>query len=144
MGGVPVVGRGAGLEGVSGWAGADQDGRDTWSADVDLDAWLDQAMADVDGAQVLQGAVDAGVILGGGAYEEFVATELPAFLAPDAGDDAAVAGGLISPVSSPTTPRGRVPLGCLGVKALTGCFSVSRLRRMRWGRMRAMRRGLGR
>ncbi|WP_395474309.1 hypothetical protein [Saccharopolyspora spinosa] len=84
VGGVPVVGGGCGAGGVSGWAGADQDGRDTWSADVDLDAWLDQAMADVDGAQVLQGAVDAGVMLGGGAYEEFVATELPAFLAPDA------------------------------------------------------------
>ncbi len=46
--------------------------------------------------------------------------------------------GLILPVSSPTTARGRVPLGCLGVKALTSCFSVSCLRGMRgslgrWG-----------
>ncbi|WP_394378069.1 hypothetical protein [Saccharopolyspora spinosa] len=33
-------------------------------------------MADVDGVQVPQGAADAGVMLGGGAYGEFVATEL--------------------------------------------------------------------
>ncbi len=143
VGGAPVSGRGVGLEGVSGWAGVDQVDWDGWSADVDVDAWLARAVPDEEGVQVPQGAVDAGVMLGGGAYEEFVATELLAFLGQDAGDDvagAAVLGrlpvGLISPVSSPTTPRGRVPLGCLRVKALTGCFSVSRLRRMRCGRMR--------
>ncbi len=143
VGGAPVVGRGAGLEGVSGWSGADHDGRDVWSADVDLDAWFARVVPDVDGVQVPQGAVDAGVMLGGGADGEFVATELPAFLGPDAVDDAAVAGGLISPVSSPTTPRGRVPLGCLGVKALTVCFSVSRLRGMRCGLPAGVRWGLG-
>ncbi len=143
LGGAPVADWGVGPEGVSGWAGVDQVDVGVWSADVDLGAWLDQAMADVDGVQVPQGAADAGVMLGAGAYEEFVATELPAFLGQDAGDDAAGAGGLISPVSSPTTARGRVPLGCLGVKALTGCFSVSRLRGMGWGRMRGVRWGLG-
>ncbi len=141
VGGAPVADRGVGPEGVSGWAGADQVDWDGWSADVDLDAWFARAVADVDGVQVPQGAVDAGVMLGGGADGEFVGTELPAFLGQDAGDDVAgvggagaVAGGLISPVSSPTTPRWRVRLGCLGVKALTGCFSVSRLRRARRGR----------
>ncbi len=143
VGGAPVTDRGAWPEALSGWTGADQVDWDGWSADVDLDAWLDQAMTDVDGVQVPHVAADAGVMLGADAYEEFVATELLAFLGPDAGDDAAVAGGLISPVSSPTTPRGWVPLGCLGVKVLTGCFSVSRLRGMRWGRMRGMRWGLG-
>ncbi len=151
VGGAPVADRGVGPEGVSGWTGADQVDRDGWSADVDLDEWLDQAMADVDGVQVPQGAADAGVLLGVGADGEFVANGLPAFLRQDAGDDAAgvggagsVAGDLISLVSSPTTPSGRVPLGCLGVKALTGCFSVSRFRGMRCGRMQAMRRSLGR
>ncbi len=33
-------------------------------------------------------------MLGGGAYEEFVATELLAFLGQDAGDDVAGAGGV--------------------------------------------------
>ncbi|WP_190824655.1 hypothetical protein [Saccharopolyspora pogona] len=89
VGGAPVVGRGVGPEGVSGWAGAEQDGRDAWSAEVDLDAWLARAVADVDGVQVPPGAADAGVMLGGDAYEEFVATELLAFLGQDAGDDAA-------------------------------------------------------
>ncbi len=91
--GGPVADRGAGPEGVSGWTGADQNDSDAWSADVDLDAWFARAVADVDGAQVLQGAADAGVMLGEGAYEEFVATELPAFLGQDAGDDAAGVGG---------------------------------------------------
>ncbi|WP_395475337.1 hypothetical protein [Saccharopolyspora spinosa] len=145
--GAPLVGRGAGPEGVSGWTGADQDDLDVWSADVDLGAWLDQAVADLGGVRVSQGAADAGVMLGEGAYGEFVADELPAFLGQDPGDDAAgvgsVAGGLISRVSSPTTSRGRVPLGCLGLKALTVCFSVSRLRRMRCGLLRGMWWGLG-
>ncbi len=150
VGGAPVVGRGVGSEGVSGWAGADQDGRDVWSADVDLDAWLARVVPDEEGVQVPQGAADAGVMLDEGAYEEFVETELLAFLGQDAATMLwvlAVLGrvpvGLISPVFSPTTPRGRDPLGCLRVKALTGCFSVSRLRGMRWGRMRGMRWGLG-
>ncbi|MGI8312188.1 hypothetical protein [Saccharopolyspora hattusasensis] len=89
--GAPVVGQGVGPEGVAGWTGTEQDGRDAWSAEVDLDAWLDWAVADVDGVWVPQGAVDAGVMLGEDAYEEFVATELLAFLNQDAGDDAAAA-----------------------------------------------------
>ncbi|WP_158309728.1 hypothetical protein [Saccharopolyspora spinosa] len=64
-----------------------------WSADVDLDAWLARAVADVDGAQVPQGVADAGVRLGANAYEEFVENGLAAFLGQDAGDDAAGAGG---------------------------------------------------
>ncbi|WP_190812382.1 toxin glutamine deamidase domain-containing protein [Saccharopolyspora pogona] len=89
VGGAPVVGRGVGPEGVSGWTGADQDGRDAWSAEVDLDAWLAGAVADVDGARVPQGVADAGVMLGGDVYEEFVATELLGFLGQDAGDESA-------------------------------------------------------
>ncbi|WP_395474491.1 hypothetical protein [Saccharopolyspora spinosa] len=83
-----------GPEGVSGWTGADQDDLDTWSADVDLDAWLDQAVADLEAVQVPQGAADAGAMLGEGAYEEFIANELPAFLGQDTGDDAAGPGGV--------------------------------------------------
>ncbi len=93
VGGAPVTDRGAWPEALSGWAGADQNDSDAWSADVDLDAWLDQAMTDVDGVQVPHVAADAGVMLGADAYEEFVATELPAFLGQDAGDDAAGVGG---------------------------------------------------
>ncbi len=93
VGGAPVADRGAGRDGVSGWAGADQVDWDGWSADVDLDAWFAQAVAGVDGVQVPQGAADAGVMLAGGADGEFVATESTAFLGPDAGDDAAGAGG---------------------------------------------------
>ncbi len=88
VGGALVVGRGVGPEGVSGWTGTEHD-RDAWWADVDLDAWLARAVADVDGARVPQGAADAGVMLSESAYEEFVATELLAFLGQDAGDDAA-------------------------------------------------------
>ncbi|WP_192814540.1 hypothetical protein, partial [Saccharopolyspora spinosa] len=92
--GGPVADRGAGPDEVSGRTGADQDDLDAWSADVDLDAWLARAVADVDGPQVLQGAADAGVMLGEGAYDdEFVANELLAFLGQDAGDDAAGVGG---------------------------------------------------
>ncbi|MGW3473666.1 hypothetical protein ACWDKQ_35700, partial [Saccharopolyspora sp. NPDC000995] len=87
-GGAPM---GTGPEGVSGWTGADQDGRDTWSADADLDAWLARAVAEVD--EVPQGAADAAMLLGEDAYEEFVGTELLAFLGQDAGDDAAGADG---------------------------------------------------
>ncbi len=141
--GGPVVGRGAGPEGVSGWAGADYDGRDVWSADVDLDAWLARVVPDEEGVQVPQGAADAGVMLDEGAYEEFVETELLAFLGQDAGDDAAgadgagsVAGGFDFADFLSDYSEGRVPLGCLGVTVLTGCFSVSRLRGMRCGRMR--------
>ncbi|MGW3470709.1 hypothetical protein ACWDKQ_20145 [Saccharopolyspora sp. NPDC000995] len=94
VGGPAVVGRGAGPEGVPGWTGADQDGRDAWSADADLDAWLARAVADVDGVQVPQDAPDAGVMLGEGAYEEFLETELLAFLGQDADNDAAGAGGV--------------------------------------------------
>ncbi len=93
VGGVLVVGRVAGPEGESGETGADQVDLDVWSADVDPGGSLDLAMADVDGAQVPQGAADAGAMLGEGAYEEFVANELPAFLGQDAGDHAAGAGG---------------------------------------------------
>ncbi len=91
--GGPVADRGAGPEGVSGWAGADQDDLGVWSADVELDAWLARAVADVDGAQVPQGVADAGVRLGANAYEEFVENGLAAFLGQDAGDDAAGVGG---------------------------------------------------
>ncbi len=136
VGGALVADRGAALEEMSGWAGVDQDELDRWSADVDLGGWRAQAVADVDGMQVPQGAADAGVMLGGGADGEFVATELPAFLGPDAVDDAAVAGGFDFAGFLPDYGEGWVPLGCLGVKALTVCFSVSRLRGMRWGRMR--------
>ncbi|WP_395474282.1 hypothetical protein [Saccharopolyspora spinosa] len=52
VGGAPVTDRGAWPEALSGWTGADQVDWDGWSADVDLDAWLDQAMTDVDGVQV--------------------------------------------------------------------------------------------
>ncbi len=93
VGGAPVVGRGAGsgwVSGwVSGWAGADHDGRDVWSADVDLDAWLARVVPDEEVVPVPPGAADAGVMLDADAYEEFVATELLAFLRQDAGDDAA-------------------------------------------------------
>ncbi len=92
VGGAPVADRSVGPEGVSGWTGADQVDRDGWSADVDVDAWLARAVADVDGVQVPQGAANAGVMLGGGAYEEFVANELLAFLGQDAGDHAAGVG----------------------------------------------------
>ncbi|WP_395474415.1 hypothetical protein [Saccharopolyspora spinosa] len=143
VGGALLVDRGVGPEGVSGRAGADQVDLGVWSADVDLDAWLARAVADVEGVQVPQGAADAGVMLGEGAYEEFVANELAAFLGQDAGDDAAGAGSAGRVVGGfdfagflPDYGEGRVPLGCLGVKALTGCFSVSRLRGMGWGRMR--------
>ncbi len=91
--GGPVVGRRVGPEEVSGWIGADQDDLDGWSAEVDLGGWLAGAVADVDGVQVPRGAADAGAMLGEGAYEEFVATELSAFLGQDAGDDAAGVGG---------------------------------------------------
>ncbi len=92
------VERSAGPEGVSEWTGADQDDQDAWLADFDLGAWLDQAVAD-SAVSRDAGAGGAGVMLGEGAYEEFVATELTAFLGQDAGDDAdaggagAVAGG---------------------------------------------------
>ncbi len=79
-------------------------------------------------------------MLGEGAYEEFVAAELAAFLGQDAEDDAAGASDVGAMVGGfdfagflPDYSEGRVPLGCLGVKALTVCFSVSRLRGMRWG-----------
>ncbi len=94
VGGAQVADRGVGPEGVSGWAGADQVDWDGWSADVDLDAWLARVVPDEEGVQVPQGAADAGVMLDAGAYEEFVETELPAFLGQDAGDDAAGASGV--------------------------------------------------
>ncbi|MGI8306455.1 hypothetical protein [Saccharopolyspora hattusasensis] len=84
--GAPVVGQGVGPEGVSVWTGADQDGWDAWWADLDLEGF-DWAVADVDGVWVPPGAVDAGVMLGEDAYEEFVPTELRAFLNQDADDD---------------------------------------------------------
>ncbi|MGW3472886.1 hypothetical protein ACWDKQ_31465, partial [Saccharopolyspora sp. NPDC000995] len=87
-GGAPM---GTGSEGVSGWTGADQDDRDAWSADADLDEWLARAVADVD--EVPQGAAGAGVMLDEGAYEEFLETELLAFLGQDADNDAAGADG---------------------------------------------------
>ncbi|WP_394378219.1 hypothetical protein [Saccharopolyspora spinosa] len=89
VGGVPVVGRDerfAGLEGVSEWAGTDQDGGDAWSADFDLGAWLDQAVAGLAGSGDA-GAGGAGVMLGEGAVDDVLATELPAFLGRDAGAD---------------------------------------------------------
>ncbi len=102
VGGDAVAGRvewSAGPEGVSGWTGADQGDRDGWLADFDLGAWLDQAVADSAVSRDAGAAANSGVMLGEGAYEEFVATELPAFLGQEAGDDAdaggagAVAGG---------------------------------------------------
>ncbi|WP_395474368.1 hypothetical protein [Saccharopolyspora spinosa] len=140
VGGALVADRGVGPEGVSGWAGADQVDLDGWSADVDLGAWLDRAVVDLGGVRVPQGVADAGVLLGEGAYGEFVADELLAFLGQDAGDDAvgvsgagSGAGGFDFAGFLSDYIEGRVPLGCLGVKALTGCFSVSRLRGMGWG-----------
>ncbi|WP_394378006.1 hypothetical protein [Saccharopolyspora spinosa] len=118
VGGALVADRGAGPEGVSGWTETDQDDWDGWSADVDLDAWLARAVADVDRAQVPQGAADAGVMLGADADEEFVATELAAFLGQDAGDDAAGVGGA-GAVAGGFDFAG-FPVGCLRVKALTG------------------------
>ncbi|WP_010315203.1 hypothetical protein [Saccharopolyspora spinosa] len=44
VGGVLVVGRVAGPEGESGETGADQVDLDVWSADADLDGWLDRAV----------------------------------------------------------------------------------------------------
>ncbi|MGW3473695.1 hypothetical protein ACWDKQ_35850, partial [Saccharopolyspora sp. NPDC000995] len=119
VGGAPV---GTGPEGVPAWTGVDQDGRDAWSADADLDAWLAQAVADVDGVSVPQDAADAGVLLGEGAYEELVATELLAFLGQDAGNDAAGAGGA-GPVADDDDfaafldEYGGDPLGLFGVEA---------------------------
>ncbi len=84
VGGALVADRGVGPEGVSGWAGADQVDLDGWSADVDLGAWLDRAVVDLGGVRVPQGVADAGVLLGEGAYGEFVADELLAFLGQDA------------------------------------------------------------
>ncbi|WP_395474699.1 hypothetical protein [Saccharopolyspora spinosa] len=89
MGGAPVVGRDepiAGPEGVSEWTGTDQDGGDAWSADFDLGAWLDQAVADLAGSGDA-GAGGPGVMLGEGAGGGVLATGLPAFLGPDAGAD---------------------------------------------------------
>ncbi len=51
--------RTAGPEGVSEWTGTDQDDRDAWSADFDLGAWLDQAVADL-AVSSDAGAGDAG------------------------------------------------------------------------------------
>ncbi|WP_394378282.1 hypothetical protein [Saccharopolyspora spinosa] len=48
VGEAPVAGRDeriAGPEGVSEWTGTDQEGRDAWSADFDLGAWPEQAVA---------------------------------------------------------------------------------------------------
>ncbi|WP_238935531.1 hypothetical protein [Saccharopolyspora spinosa] len=89
VGEAPVAGqdeRIAGPEGVSEWAGTDQDGRDAWSADFDLGEWLELS---VTGSAVSgdAGAGGAGVMLGEGAVEDVVATELPAFLGRDAGAD---------------------------------------------------------
>ncbi|MGI8310073.1 hypothetical protein [Saccharopolyspora hattusasensis] len=70
-------------------AGAEGDGRDAWSAAVDLNACFTQAMADEEGVQVPQGVADAGVMLDADAYEELVETELTAFLRQDSRDDAA-------------------------------------------------------
>ncbi|MGW3472981.1 hypothetical protein ACWDKQ_31960, partial [Saccharopolyspora sp. NPDC000995] len=122
VGGPAVVGRGTGPEGVPGWTGTDQDGRDAWSADADLDAWLARAVADVDGVPLPQDAADAGMLLGEGAYEELVATELLAFLGQDAGNDAAGAGGA-GPVAGDEDfaafldEYGGDPLGLFGVGA---------------------------
>ncbi|MGW3473711.1 hypothetical protein ACWDKQ_35935, partial [Saccharopolyspora sp. NPDC000995] len=122
VGGPAVVGRGTGPEGVPGWTGTDQDGRDAWSADADLDAWLARAVADVDGVPVPQDAADAGVLLSEGAYEEFLATELLAFLGQDADNDSAGAGDA-APVADDDDlaafldEYGGDPLGLFGVGA---------------------------
>ncbi len=152
--GGPVIGRGVGPdemsapEGMSGWTGADQVDWDAWSADVDLDAWLDQAVADVDRAQVPQGAADAGVMLGEGAYGEFVANELLAFLGQDADDDAAGVGGVGSVAGGfdfagflSDYSDGEGSVGLFGVEGADGLFfgepfaedAVGLLRGMRWG-----------
>ncbi|PKW18046.1 hypothetical protein A8926_6100 [Saccharopolyspora spinosa] len=122
VGGALVADRGAALEEMSGWAGVDQDELDRWSADVDLGGWRAQAVADVDGMQVPQGAADAGVMLGGGADGEFVATELPAFLGPDAVDDAAVAGGFDFAGFLPDYGEGVGSVGLFGGEGADGLF----------------------
>ncbi len=82
VGGAPVVGWGVGSEGVSGWAGADQDGREggrlmlIWMRG--LLGWCRMKR----GYRCRRGR-DAGVMLDAGAYEEFVETELLAFLGQD-------------------------------------------------------------
>ncbi|WP_394377944.1 hypothetical protein [Saccharopolyspora spinosa] len=131
VGGAPVVGQGAGPEGVSGWAEADQDARDAWSADVDLDAWLARVVPDEEGVQVPQGAADAGVMLDAGAYEEFVETELLAFRGQDAGDDAAGADGAGSVAGDDDfavflDEYGGIPPDGLGLGAMRGWILISR------------------
>ncbi len=111
VGGAPVAGRDerfAGSEGVSEWTGTDQDGGDAWSADFDLGAWLDHAVADLAGSGDA-GAGGAGVMLGEGAVEDVLATELTAFLGRDAGADD-FAGFL------PDYHDGADPVGLFGVE----------------------------
>ncbi len=59
-------------------------------------------------------------MLGGGADGEFVATELPAFLGPDAVDDAAVAGGFAGFLPDYTEGQGSV--GLFGGEGPDGLF----------------------
>ncbi|WP_395474636.1 hypothetical protein [Saccharopolyspora spinosa] len=60
VGEAPVAGqdeRIAGPEGVSEWAGTDQDGRDAWSADFDLGEWLELSVT----GSAVSGDAGAGV-----------------------------------------------------------------------------------
>ncbi|PKW16250.1 hypothetical protein [Saccharopolyspora spinosa] len=75
------------------WTGAGQGEQDAGSADVDLDGWLDRALREFDEgtADAVEGAVDAGVMVGGSCLRG-VTTALTAFLRQDAGEGAADAG----------------------------------------------------
>ncbi|WP_395474321.1 hypothetical protein [Saccharopolyspora spinosa] len=113
VGGAPVADRSVGPEGVSGWTGADQVDRDGWSADVDVDAWLARAVADVDGVQVPQGAANAGVMLGGVLMRSLSRMScsrswdrMPGIMLRVSAMLGRLSVGLILPVSSPTTARG--------------------------------------
>ncbi|WP_395474641.1 hypothetical protein [Saccharopolyspora spinosa] len=141
VGGAPV-GRDewiAGLEGVSEWTGTDQDGGDAWSADFDLGEEVAQAVGGGFSCVGGCGPGDAGVMLGEGAVEDVLATELTAFLGPDAGDDAGAGyrGGRLGDDSAgfaPTTTTGKFPWGRW--KSL-GCgrfpTGMRRVRGVRWG-----------
>ncbi|MGW3473549.1 hypothetical protein ACWDKQ_35035, partial [Saccharopolyspora sp. NPDC000995] len=79
--GVSVAGRDewvAGPDGVSEWTRAQADDRGPGLADFDLGARLVQMVADPDVSRDA-GAAEAETMLGEGAYEEFVETELAAF-----------------------------------------------------------------
>ncbi|WP_148271935.1 hypothetical protein [Saccharopolyspora spinosa] len=93
--GAPVAGRDeriAGPDGVSERTGAQQDDRRP-GTDFDLGARLYQAVADSDVSRDADPATVAGPMLGEGAHEEFLATELPAF--QDTGDGVGDVGAVV-------------------------------------------------